>query len=99
MSKRAIWKFEMPTPVCTIDMPLGAVVLAFGQQNHALVVWVEADPSEIDRVSRRFLAVNTGTEYEAGFDWHGMVQMPNGLVWHLLEDGPRLDDLLPPAVD
>lgn len=97
-SERVIWKYMIPSPDCTIDMPAGAYVVGFGHQDGQLVLWAEVDPAA-EVKPRAFRIVGIGHGYESGLDHRGLVQMPNGLVWHLLEDGPRLDDLLPPAVD
>lgn len=97
--KHVIWKYMIPSADCTIDMPEDAYVVGFGHQDGQLVLWAEVDP-QAEVKPRAFRIVGTGHEFDAvGLDHRGLVQMPNGLVWHLLEDGPRLDDLLPPAVD
>lgn len=85
--KRAIWKFEVPLPDTLIEtIPSGSYIVAVGQQAGELVFWAEVDPTRQEYFPRRFRIVATGEVYPAGLDYHGTVQMPSGLVWHLMED-------------
>jgi hypothetical protein len=83
--KRTIWKFPIEGMDPVLSMPESAEVVGFGQQDGGLVVWAIVDPEEFVR-RRAFHVVGTGWDIDPGLTHRGMVQMPNGLVWHLLEE-------------
>lgn len=83
--KRVIWKYMIPSPDCSIEMPAGAEVVGFGHQDGQLVLWASVD-THAELAERAFQIVGTGQWYDADLTHRGLVQMPNGLVWHLLED-------------
>lgn len=82
---RQIWKFPIEGHDPVLEMPEGAKVVGFGQQGGQPVMWASVNPGA-ERVRRRFHVVGTGWDFNASWTYLGMVQMPNGLVWHLLEE-------------
>lgn len=80
-----IWKFTLTYPRIGLDMPVGAHVLAVGQQSGMVVLWAAVDP-EVRTERRIFQAVGTGADLPSPAVYHGTVQMPGGLVWHILEE-------------
>jgi hypothetical protein len=83
--KRTIWKFGLEGHDPVLAMPAGAEVVSFDLQDGQATLWAMVDPAA-PRVQRRFHVVGTGWVFESPVTYRGMVQMPNGLVWHLLED-------------
>lgn len=86
--KRVIWKYPLESILTTVEMPDRAEVVGFGHQGGQLVLWAQVYP-EAGMVHRSFRVVGTGESHDADLVHRGLVQMPNGLVWHLLEDGAQ----------
>lgn len=76
---------------CTQAMPEGAQVVHVGQQGGVVVVWALVDPDARKReVTLRVVA--TGDPFDGYY--LGTVQMPNGLVWHVVHGVRSLDAAL-----
>lgn len=93
MADAVIFKYplgEYPGP-CTQAMPESAQVVHVGQQGGVVVVWALVDPDAPKReVTLRVVA--TGEPFDGYY--LGTVQMPNGLVWHVVHGSrPRSADL------
>lgn len=84
-----IWKFPLPSDDGVIDMPTGAQVLSVGEQARQLVLWAAVVP-DVAMEPRRFMVVGTGEPFalQPMVDFVGTVQMPSGLVWHVIEVAP-----------
>jgi hypothetical protein len=87
---RTIWKYVLDGDSPVLEMPNGAQVVSFALQHDTPCLWAIVDP-DAPRVGRRFRVVGTGWRFEwpmlLSVTYRGMVQAPNGLVWHLLEYG------------
>jgi hypothetical protein len=80
---KAIWKFQMPSPTCQVDMPVGAKVIRVTRQGAAICLWaiVESDNA---KEKRRFATVGTG--HAIPQDGHYLGTWDDGpFVWHLFE--------------
>lgn len=86
--KRTIWKFALEGFDPVLEIPAGGEVVAVDLQDGRLTMWAMVDPTE-PRVQRQFHVVGTGETFDHPASYRGTVQMPNGLVWHLLEDGAQ----------
>lgn len=80
---KTIWKFEMPTPIGTIYMPLGAQIIRIARKGFAIYLWaiVESDsPTE----RRLFAAIGNG--HPIPIDGKYLGTWDDGTyVWHLFE--------------
>jgi hypothetical protein len=82
---KGIWKFVLPSFEHQVMMPAKSQVVHVGQQDGAVVVWAVVDPRVPDE-PRRFFTVATGQPFPTDqASYLGTVQMPSGLVWHVLE--------------
>jgi hypothetical protein len=89
VSRAAILKYplgEYPGP-CTQAMPIDARIVHVGQQHGIVTVWAEvANPVHgLQPTTLRVTA--TGEPFEG--EYVGTVQMPNGLVWHVVREVAR----------
>lgn len=89
MSQMVIWKFPL-TPDesgrCVVSIPQIKTYLGVGQQHGELVLWAAVDPNE-RRHDCKFLILGTGFEVPPTAAYYrGTVQMPNGLVWHVMQE-------------
>jgi hypothetical protein len=82
---RAIWKFPITDSAPTLDLPADSSVLHFALQGAVPTIWVLVDPTAPAHPTR-FRIVGTGQEFTLPVTYHGTMQMPGGLVWHLLEE-------------
>jgi hypothetical protein len=83
----AIWKFPLESVVQELQIPVAGKVVHVGQQDGVPTIWVMVDPSQ-QRQGRRFHIVGTGQTLPDSTAYRGTVQMPNGLVWHVMEGAP-----------
>lgn len=86
---KAIWKYTLQGPRCTVQMPAGARILDLQVQHNLPQIWALVDPAA-PTVSRTFQAVPTGGEFsEAGWSYVGTFQINGGsLVFHIFEALP-----------
>jgi hypothetical protein len=83
---RAVWKYTLPMASDEADilMPIGAEVLAVGNQGNNLCLWARVDP-EAELETRRFRVRGTGLPGAEG-EHVGTVLLYNGaLVLHVFE--------------
>lgn len=90
---RAIWKFTLTGPKTVVSMPKGSLILSTQVQEeqspkgHLPQIWALCDPEQTEFVDRTFFIVETGELISYGSSaYAGTVQMPGGLVWHVLEE-------------
>ena len=84
-----IYKYPVPMvgSFFTLELPLGAKILAFQVQAGNPMLWALVDPHHIHKETRHFTIRNTGTPMN---DWRytdtyiGTIQIPP-FVWHLFE--------------
>lgn len=84
---KVIWKFTLVVGKRDHDvlMPKYAKVIHVGVQRGHPVFWAVVDPQQPFE-ARRFLILATGQPIPAETtEYHGTVQMPYGLVWHVME--------------
>ena len=81
---RVIWKYILAYPADGLDMPSGAQILAVGQQRGMVVLWAGVDP-DMPTEHRNIQAIPTGGEINHPAAYHGTIQMPGGIVWHIVE--------------
>ena len=83
---RAIWKFNLNVGSNLVDMPLGASVIHFGEQDAWPTMWAIVD-TEAGKREREYIVEGTGlslAEEETKETYIGTVQI--GLsVWHLFD--------------
>ena len=84
---RTIYKYELSLTddIQTINLPRGAHILRFGEQDGQVVMWVDVR-TDNEKDLHTFLIVGTGhdiTDYPSVY--LDTVQMSNGLVWHIYE--------------
>lgn len=73
---------EYPGP-CTQAMPADARIVHVGQQHGSVTVWAEVGVPDVSGMRPTTLRVTaTGEPFDG--DYVGTVQMPNGLVWHVV---------------
>lgn len=80
---KTIWKFQLPSPLCVIEMPAGATVIRVGRQGASICLWaiVETDnPME----TRSFATVGTGHRIPPESRHLGTWD-DGPFVWHLFE--------------
>ena len=80
-----IWKFTIGPGEEPIRMPEGSRILAVGQQQGDVVVWAACDPHALPEWRHLTIEGTGGGFGRAARIYHGTVQMPNGLVWHVVE--------------
>lgn len=82
---KTIRKYELEiTDEQTIKMPIRSKFLHAGDQNNRLVIWCDVD-TDTKMTSRTYLVIGTGSPLPEYGIYLATVQMPNGLVWHILE--------------
>jgi hypothetical protein len=81
-----IWKYSLDEHFQEVEIPLAGKVIHVGQQGGAPTIWAIVDPEQQSHV-RRFYVVATGGVVPTPAVYHGTVQMPSGLVWHIFEGG------------
>jgi len=88
---RTIWKFPLAVAdFQTVDMPIGAEVLAVQPQREQVCLWAKVDPSR-DKERRGFWIIGTGhpieDDRERNIGRHvGTFQLHGGaLVFHVFE--------------
>lgn len=88
-----IWKFRLVVEHGhvvgehghVVLMPKHAKVIHMGVQSGHPVFWAIVDPQQPVE-ARRFLVLATGQPIPVeATEYHGTVQMPYGLVWHVIE--------------
>lgn len=80
---KTIYKFELPKPICQVDMPVGAKVVRVARQGAAICLWaiVESD----NAVEKRLFAT-VGTGRPIPLDGRYLGTWDDGpFVWHLFE--------------
>lgn len=83
-----IWKFALPLGETTIQAPTPLRIISVGQQDGQLVAWALIDPDQPPQ-QRHLYILGTGHPVPPeAHHFHGTVQMPNGLVWHVMADQP-----------
>jgi len=80
VSRRVIYKYEIPSEDVGIVMPKGGEVLHVGEQGGRPHAWVLVDPQDAPLVSRKLTIVGTsqlvpdapyvGTFFNGQFVWH-----------------------------
>lgn len=82
-----IWKFLLPSAVCTLAIPVDAEILSVAEQDGRICVWARCGP-DAAVADRKIAAVNTGAPAPspAYGRFIGTVQMRSGIVWHVFED-------------
>jgi hypothetical protein len=86
---KTIWKFELPTPICVVQMPVDAMVIRVGRQGAAVCLWamVESDNALEDRL---FAIVGTGRPIPHNGRYLGTWD-DGPFVWHLFEPNRTSD--------
>jgi hypothetical protein len=80
---KTIWKFELPRPVCHIDMPVGAKVIRVARQSSAICLWAIV---ESDNAVQKRLFATVGTGGPIPLDGLYLGTWDDGpFVWHLFE--------------
>lgn len=81
---RTIWKYELPQPVSTIEMPQG-VVRHVAAQGSAICIWVDVDDVDVlGARARTFHAINTGDPVPDDLTYLGTTHV-GAIVWHVFE--------------
>jgi hypothetical protein len=86
--QRAILKYplgEYPGP-CTQAIPKEARFVHVGQQHGIVTVWAEVPCPVVGLRTVTLRVTATGEPFEG--EYLGTVQMPNGLVWHVVRQEP-----------
>ena len=78
-----IWKYTLPAPRCTIDIPEDYHLLGVGHQGTQIVFWAEVDPSAT-KVPVEFAAVNTGDSVPEGYVHLGTIAIED-IIWHIFK--------------
>jgi hypothetical protein len=85
---RAVWKYELSSPVLTgIMMPRGAEVLSVMVQGSTPCIWALVDP-EAEAEQRTFLTVGTGHSHVEDKTWRHVgsyVLFDGAFVGHVFE--------------
>lgn len=86
-----IYKYKLEDSgygVAEVLMPIKRQPLSVGEQNGELFVWAKVDTEDEYSMNAIFHIMPTGYEeiYKDGLEFIGMVQMQNGLVWHVFWD-------------
>ncbi len=83
--KRVIWKYEITSPECTIEMPMWADVLRVGCVGQGIFVWAIVTPGS-PKTKRSFKVFGTGHEIDdPNLNYVGSDEMEGGLQWHVFE--------------
>lgn len=81
---KTIYKYAVRPEV---EMPNGAIILKFGEQNGSLCLWAEVDTSNSIGI-RRFEVIGTGWDFN-NFDKQSLVYLDtvfiDQFVWHIYE--------------
>lgn len=82
---RSIYKYVLPIgDIVPVTMPEHAVLLSVAEQNGALCLWAEVDPSNRE-VTREIRLRGTGHPLGDEGRYVGTVAMTYGLVWHVYD--------------
>jgi hypothetical protein len=85
-----IWKFPLEPDRAGVAVPIMPSIrqpLSVGEQAGGIVLWAAVDPSKFQEPVRHFI-VPTGAELPVTAAYfRGTVQMPNGLVFHVWQEG------------
>lgn len=83
---KAVWKFELPSVVTDLQMPIGAGILDVQVQHGVVCLWALVDV-DAPRMTRTFRYIATGhTVMTNPGRYIGTVQMSDGyLVFHIFE--------------
>lgn len=89
---RTVYKYGIPVggETVTVEIPVGAKILHYGEQNGTLFVWAEVDDERhsdlIPKNAVRYNVIGTGQPIPAGTQRHvATIPCANGLVWHVYE--------------
>ena len=85
---KTIWKYQIPGPHFSLQLPKGAKILAVQQQRNFPTMWALVD-SEAEVEPRTFRTFGTGHEIdsELSLKYITTFQMFEGdLIWHLFEE-------------
>ena len=86
---KTIYKYPLTiTDRQDVEMPTGSRLLSVGEQEGQLILWVAVDTNK-PTISRCIVIVGTGNPAKNIVDspFIGTVQMSNGLVWHVFDEG------------
>uniref|UniRef100_A0A6M3JHR0 DUF7352 domain-containing protein n=1 Tax=viral metagenome TaxID=1070528 RepID=A0A6M3JHR0_9ZZZZ len=85
---KQIWKYsvELSGDAFSRDIPRGADILSFQNQEGNLVFWASVDPQE-EKEGRFFVIIGTGMDFGLHEKHIGTVQ-DGAYVWHLFEIKP-----------
>lgn len=89
-----IWRFVLDVSLngryllevpYVLEVPVVREFFDAGEQDGQIVLWAAVDPGN-GREEVSFTVVGTGWELPDGH-YRGTVQMPDGFVWHVFEQG------------
>jgi hypothetical protein len=84
---KKVFKYELPSHACDVQMPAGAEIVHVGEQRGQVCLWAVVDP-DATAVTRRFVTVGTGWEIERPESLKhlaSIVMEGHALVWHVFE--------------
>ena len=80
---KTIWKYPLPGPFSTIDVPIGAMFLTAKMQGIYPTLWALVDPTA-EKKAQRIAVIPTGGEFED--DWEFIASIfPDPLVFHVFK--------------
>jgi hypothetical protein len=81
-----VWKYDLEPGPNHLDLPIGAQILAVGEQGHQIVCWATVEPQGAEQ-PRHIHVTGTGVGFPVGqFTFIGTVQSRSGLVFHVAEE-------------
>lgn len=85
MIKKVIFKYPLPdSQVFSMDLPLGAKIIALKVQGDRPVLWAMVHPEE-EKETRGFLIVGTGEIFDSTMKKYIGTWIDHPFVWHLFE--------------
>lgn len=81
---KTIWNFQLGSgSTQTVEMPVGARIVAVGMKRSKVTIWAEVD-SEAETEERRFRVYGTGHSIEDGWEYVGTC-FDGPFAWHVYE--------------
>jgi len=83
---KTVYKYPVVIGPNLLELPIGAKVVHFAAQGHALFLWAEIPGPDSRTTSRPFSVYGTGFAIESDYSHVATCLMLDGLfVWHLYE--------------
>lgn len=84
---RIIYKYELDSCVCKVELPVGYVLLQVAMQGARIVIWAMIDNRVEEKIITTFRTYGTGHQISEDIKMRYLNTVQDrGLVWHIFQD-------------